>query len=153
MKGFSATEVANFSICGKTLQELLSQLAEQGLNADKAQEAAVLLAQELMRQGVTFRGGSGGQNEEAALAAQISRSLMDGHGITASGPRRKRFTEMVESAVDVMKTQRRAGAAVDHDSLTPSQGGAPVVRMGDEVEQAAKKKTVARRRPKGGRAR
>lgn len=149
-----ATEVANFSICGKTLEELLSQLEAQGQGADKSQEVAVQLAQELMRQGVVLTGSSGDKGEEAALAAQISRSLAEGQGVAMSGKRRKRLAEMVETAVEAMKTQTRSGAVVDHDGKTRAEGGAPSIKMGDEHSQKAARKTkTVRQKPRGGRGR
>lgn len=136
-----ATDVANYSICGKTLQELIAQFEEQGLDTDKAQEAAILLARELMRQGVVLAGDAGGKDGEAALVAQISRSMGE----------RRRMEETVQVAVQMVKTHTRAGAKVDHDALTPSEGGKPIIQMGDEKEQKPEKtmKAVRRKPPKG----
>lgn len=149
MKKVFATEVASYSICGKTFQDLLSQLEEQEQSVGKADDLAVQVAQELVKQGVELSGGSGGKGE-AAVVAEIARSLSEGHGTGPYG-RRRPFVEVVESAVEVLKSQRQRGATVDHDAMTVSEGGKPVIQVGDQHSQAVERKTkMVRRRPKGG---
>lgn len=154
MTEFYATDVANYSICGKTLQELLSMLEGHEQDVDKVQAAAMEVAKELARKGVMLQGSSGDKCDEAALIADMSRSLSEGMGVPVNSRRRKRLFEMVESAVEVLRREVQKGAVVDHDGMTRAEGGEQSLQMGDDQRDKAMKKTrTTRRRAKGGRAR